>query len=213
MSKHSPLRIILAGSFLMLASCMDSSSPSEIKARQEKAEKKAPEPVSGQTAFFKMYGAAKSWAPDLEGFRCEPIRMNAIPEKDGKFPAWKCAFVSPSKRAMKTYSYSVVEAEGLFKDSFGGPDESFSGSRGQNISFPILALKKDNTEAIEVAKAHKDTVEYLKKNPTVTVITPVLEKTKENSNAAWRIYWGLPSTSNYSILVDATTGTYVKTLR
>ena len=202
---------LLAAALAIHVACFDSSSPSELKARKEKGTTKAaPEPVSGQNAYYKMYGAAKAWAPDVEGYKCEPVRMNALAEKDGRFPAWKCSFVSMSKRAMKTYSYSVIEGEGLFKDVFAGHDESYTGPRGQNVAFPILALKVDSDAAIETAKGKS--AEYIKKNPGA-MITPVLEKTKELGNAVWRIYWGNPATSNYSVMVDASTGEYVKTLR
>lgn len=203
--------ILASASVLVTTACFDSSSPSEIKARQEKAEKKAPEPVSGQNAYYKMYGAAKGWAQDLQGFRCEPIRLAVIAEKEGKFPAWKCAFVSESKRAMKTYTYSVIAADGIYKDTFGGHDESYTGPRGQNVPFPILALKIDSEAAIKTAKEQSGP--YIKKNPDMPV-TPVLEKTKETANAVWRIYWGAnPAMSNYSVLVDASTGEYVRTMR
>jgi len=210
MSKNLLLPVVAAALAIHI-SCLDSSSPSEIKARQEHGEKKAaPEPVSGQNAYYKMYGAAKAWAPDIQGYKCEPVRLTVIADKDGRFPAWKCTFVSESKRAMKTYSFSVVEAEGLFKDVFGGHDESYTGPRGQNVPFPILALKVDTDVAIATAK--KQSAEYMKKNPDM-LLTPVLEKTKEFGNAVWRTYWGNPATSNYSVLVDASTGDYVKTMR
>lgn len=209
MSKNLPLQVA-AAALALHVSCFDSSSPSEIKARKEHGEKKAePEPVTGQVAYYKMYGAAKAWAPDVEGYRCEPVRLEAVPEKDGSFPAWKCTFVSQSKRAMKTYSYSVVEAEGLYKDVFGGHDESYTGPRGQNLPFPILALKVDTDVAI--ATARKESAQYIKKYPDMPV-TPVLEKTKEYGNTVWRIYWGNPATSSYSVLVDASTGDYVRTM-
>ena len=201
--------LALAGALATLLSCFDSSSPSE-KARHDKGEKKVVEPVSGQNAYYKMYGAAKAWAPDIQGFRCEPVRLTELPEKDGRFPAWKCTFVSESKRAKKTYSYSVIAAEGIFKDVFGGHDESYSGPTGQNVPFPILALKTDSDAAIKTAQGQS--AAYMKKNPDLP-LTPVLEKTKEIGNAAWRIYWGNPATSNYSVLVDATTGEYVRTMR
>ncbi len=201
--------LALAGALATLVSCFDSSSPSE-KARHDKGEKKSVEPVSGQNAYYKMYGAAKSWAPDIQGYRCEPIRLEAIPEKDGRFPAWKCTFVSESRKAKKTYSYSVIAAEGIFKDTFGGHDESYSGPTGQNLPFPILALKIDTDVAIKTAQ-HESSA-YMKKNPDLP-LTPVLEKTKETGNAVWRIYWGFPATSNYSVLVDASTGQYQKTMR
>jgi hypothetical protein len=210
MLKSSTLPITAAATLALHVACFDSSSPSEIKARQEKGAKKAAEPVSGQNAYYRMYGLAKGWAPDVQAYQCEPVRMNALPEKDGRFPAWKCSFVSESKRQMKTYSYSVIEGEGLYKDVFAGHDESYSGPRGQNVPFPILALKIDTDAAIETAKGKS--AEYMKKNPDLP-ITPVLEKTKELGNAVWRVYWGNPATSNYSVLVDASTGEYIKTMR
>ena len=70
MSKNLLLPIV-AAVLAIHVSCLDSSSPSEIKARQEHGEKKAvAEPVSGQNAYYKMYGAAKAWAPDIQGYKC-----------------------------------------------------------------------------------------------------------------------------------------------
>src|SRR5260370_24395221 len=39
----------------------------------EKAPEPPPEPVSGSTAFFRMYTAARAWATDLQ-----PLRMNSL---------------------------------------------------------------------------------------------------------------------------------------
>ena len=203
------LPLVVAAALAVHVSCLDSSSPSE-KARKDKGEKKVIEPVSGQNAYYKMYGAAKAWAPDVQAYRCDPVRLNAVADKDGRFPAWKCSFVSESKRAMKTYSYSVIEGEGLFKDVFAGHDESYTGPRGQNLPFPILALKIDTDVAIATAKSKS--AEYIKKFPDMP-LTPILERTKETGDAVWRIYWGNPATSNYSVLVDASTGAYVRTMR
>lgn len=209
MLKTFKLPLVVAAALAVHVSCLDSSSPSE-KARKDKGEKKVIEPVSGQNAYYKMYGAAKAWAPDVQAYRCDPVRLNAVADKDGRFPAWKCSFVSESKRAMKTYSYSVIEGEGLFKDVFAGHDESYTGPRGQNLPFPILALKIDTDVAIATAKSKS--AEYIKKFPDMP-LTPILERTKETGDAVWRIYWGNPATSNYSVLVDASTGAYVRTMR
>ena len=202
------LPLVVAAALAVHVSCLDSSSPSE-KARKDKGEKKVIEPVSGQNAYYRMYGAAKGWAPDVQAYRCDPVRLNAIADKDGRFPAWKCSFVSESKRAMKTYSYSVIEGEGLFKDVFAGHDESYTGPRGQNLPFPILALKIDTDVAIATAKSKS--AEYIKKFPDMP-LTPILERTKETGDAVWRIYWGPPATSNYSVLIDASTGDYIRTM-
>ena len=213
--KNTLLAALLGATFLLVTSCgnvFDSSTPSEIKARENKAKgvKAPPEPVSGQSAFFRMYAQAKTWAPNVQGFKCEPVRLPQIPEKDGKFPAWRCSFVSQEAKVMKTYSYSAIQAEGLFEGVFAGHDESYSGPRGQNMPFPVLALKIDTDAAIKTAiEKSKD---YIKKNPDVPV-TPVLEKTKEDANPVWRVYWGNTiAQSNYSVVVDASTGAYQRTM-
>jgi hypothetical protein len=213
--KNYLLSTLLGVASLFVASCgnvFDSATPSEIKARENKAKgvKPPPEPVSGQSAFFRMYAQAKTWAPNVQGLRCEPVRLPQIPDKDGKFPAWRCSFVSQEAKVMKTFSYSAIQAEGLYEGVFAGHDESYAGPRGRNLPFPILALKIDTDAAIKTAM--EKSKDYMKKNPGA-LITPVLEKTKEDPNPVWRVYWGNTiAQSNYSVVVDASTGAYQRTM-
>jgi hypothetical protein len=191
---------------LLITACGEAPKPAV-----KKQEKKAPEAISGQTAFFRVYTVARTWAQDLEALTMTGIHMNAIPAKEGKFPAWRVTFVSPSKRAAKTYQISAITAEGLNEGIYGANEEPFSGQRGQNSPFPIQALKKDSTLAYEAAM--KEGAAYAKKYPDMP-ISFQLEKIQRFSNPVWRVIWGTSAgTSNYSIYVDATSGEYLVTMR
>jgi hypothetical protein len=178
-----------------------------------KAEKKAkapPQPISAQSAFFRMYGQARVWAQDAQILRLEPIRMDAMKEKDGKWPAWRAQFVSETKRSLKPFSYSVIEAEGVYEGVFGATEEPYSGPRGQNLPFLMQGFKIDSPAALETAL--KKGADYTKKHPDMP-ITMVLEKMKTDGNPTWRVIWGISvATSNHSIYVDATLGNYLRTM-
>ena len=140
----------------------------------------------------------------------ESITLNSMAGKEGFYPAWRLTLVSQSKHQAKSYTFSVVAAEGLYKDVFAGHDEAYTGPRGQTAPFPIQALKIDSDAAYQTAL--KKSADFLKKNPDLPVHM-VLEKVKEFGNPVWRVYWGTTiNTSNYSIYVDASTGDYLKTM-
>lgn len=198
---------LVVTAMLLISACGGSA-----KVTQQKKEKKAPEPISGQKAFFRIYSQARlSWAQDLQGFKLEPVPLASVKEHDGLWPAWRAILVSESKRSMRAYSYSVVAAEGIHEGIFAGPEESYTGPRGQNLPFNIAGFRTDSPEAIEIAK--KNSEKYIKKFPDVP-ITVMLEKTKELPDPAWRVIWGTSAqASNYSVYVDAATGQYMKTMR
>ncbi|MBK5295497.1 MAG: hypothetical protein JJE04_27940 [Acidobacteriia bacterium] len=199
-------RIILPLPALLLAlACSDAP-----KTATKKDPPKPVEPVSGRYAFYQMYGAARSWAQDLQGMQMQSITLNEVKEKDGKYPAWRVTFVSDSKRSAKTFTYSVVTAQGLNKGIYSGSDENYSGPRGQNAAFPMQALKIDSDAAHETAA--KKGADYSKKHPDIP-ITMVLENIKQFPNPVWRVLWGQSiGTSNFSIYVDASTGDYLQTM-
>ncbi len=120
--------------------------------------------------------------------------------------------MSQSRGRARTYTYSVVEAEGnLHKGIFAGLEETYSGPRGQAKPFLAAAVKVDTDKAY--ATALKKSADYVKKNPNMPV-TFLLELTPRHPGPAWRVIWGTSvSTSNYSILVDSATGDYMETLR
>ncbi len=178
-------------------------------------EKKAvapPQPIKGRSALYQMYGSARSWAPDAQILNLHSIDLPEVKKERGKAAAWQVTFVSPQLGRARSYTYSVVEAEGnLHKGVFAGQDEGWSGPRGVQKPFLIAAVKTDSDEVFETAL--KKAADYEKKNPDKN-ISFLLENTNRFPDPAWRVIWGESAgTSNFSIFVDASTGVYLQTMR
>jgi len=171
--------------------------------------KKKAEPVTGQTALYRMYQVARSWAPDAEVLKMNSIHLTEVPAVRGEAGAWQAEFTSASKSAQRTYTYSVVESEGnLHEGVFPGPVDSWAGPATQ--PFVVGGVKVDTDAAYKKALTKAD--EYDVKNSKQT-ISFELGKQESSENPAWRVIWGESAgTSGLSVLVDATTGEYIKTL-
>jgi hypothetical protein len=162
-----------------------------------------------------MYTAARGWAGDVESLRMSSVNLTQVKKLPGKAAAWQATFVSPQRRGARTYSYSVIEAEGnLHKGVFAGLEEGWSGPRGGVKTFPIAALKIDSDAAYETAmKKGKKAAEYTKAHPDMNIVF-LLEQNNKFPQLTWRVIWGESvGTSNYSVFVDATTGEYLETMR
>jgi len=200
------LTALAAVSLLFVCGCSESPQPAE------KKETAPPEPVKGETALYRMFNMARGWAPDLQVLQLHSIDLPDVKRERGKAAAWEATFVSPQSGRKRTYTYSVVEAEGnLHKGVFAGLEETWSGAHGAATPFLIAALKTDSDEVYQTAL--KKAADYEKKNPDKPIAF-LLEKTDQFPNPAWRVIWGESvGTSNFSIFVDASLGTYLRTMR
>lgn len=201
--------ILLFLSILLIALVSCSEAPK--KAQKTKEPAKPAEPVTGRYAFHQMFAAARSWSMDIEALKLNSITLPSVKHVDGKAPAWQVTFVSREKQRAKSWTYSVVEAEGnLHKGVFAGLEETYSGPRGTTKPFLIAALKEDSDHAYKVATSKA--ADYMKKNPDKEIVYQ-LELSGRYPNPAWRVIWGdSVSHSNFSVLVDASTGQYLETL-
>ncbi len=196
---------------MMFSAC--SQAPE--KSAEKKAPEPPPEPVTGKAVFYQMYAAARAWASDLQPLRMNSVNLPQVKAAPGKAAAWQVMFVSPLKHGARSYSYSVVEAEGnLHKGVFAGLEEGWSGPRGVVKPFDVQALKIDSDAAYETAmKKGKKAEEYSKAHPEMN-ISFLLEQNSKFPDLTWRVIWGESvGTSNYSVFVDATTGEYLETMR
>ena len=208
MSKRAQTLLLAAcGAVLLtLAACSSETAP------EKKEAPTPPEPVTGQTALYRMYQVAKNqWAPDAQVLKLDSMHLSEVPEVPGKAAAWEATFTSANLGRARTYTYSVIDEQpNLHKGVFAGNEENFSGSSGVTKPFPIAAVKVDTDAAYETAHAKAEA--YEKKNPG-KLITILLEENNRHPDPAWRIIWGESAgTSNFSIYVDATTGAYLETM-
>ena len=204
-------RICCGALLLMMAACSETPTTT-VKKEPEKVE-----PVTGETALYKMYAMARSWATDAQVLQLMSLHIGEFTQEvPGKAAAWQATFVSLSKSRSRGYSYSVVESLGnLHKGLFAGPEESWTGPRRVAKPFLIAAVKKDSDEAYKTAMSEprSKAADYDKKNPGKP-ITILLEKTNKFPDPAWRVIWGESvGTAAFSVYVDASIGTYLETMR
>jgi hypothetical protein len=187
---------------LMLAGCNSTPTTTVTEAP------KPTEPVTGQSALYKMYQVARSaWSADAQVLTCTSVHLPEVPQVRGKAGAWQATFTSEKLGRKRPYSYSVVESADFHKDVFAGQEEGWSGKEGVESSFTIQAVSIDTTAAYQTALEQAG--EYDKKNPGIH-ISFVLEKTSKFPNPAWRVVWGESvGTSNFSVYVDASTGAFL----
>ena len=200
---------LATASVLALGGCSEATQPAEKKAEAP------PEPVTGRLALYRMYAASRSWASDAEVLRLRSIDRPEVKRERGRAGAWEAYFVSAQLGRARSYTYSVVEAEGnLHLGVFAGLEEGWSGPRAGVKPFLMQALKTDSDAAYETAvKKGKKAPEYIKLHPDMTVMF-LLEQNNKFPQLTWRVIWGeTVGTSNYSVFVDATTGEYLETMR
>ncbi len=196
---------LVAVPLLFVCGCSDSTQPAE------KKETVPPAPVKGQSALYHMFNMARGWSADIQVLELHSINLPDVKRERGKAAAWMATFVSQQAGKKRSYTYSVVEAEGnLHKGVFAGLEETWTGGRGAT-PFLIAAVKTDTDAALETALTKA--VDYEKKNPDKPIAF-VLEKTDQFPDPAWRVIWGESvGTSNFSVFVDSSTGKYLQTMR
>jgi hypothetical protein len=197
------LTIIAAG--LLLAGCSEQPAP-PAAAKKEEAK---PEPVTGQSALFKMYQVARAWAPDAAVLKMDSVRVEGVADQPGKSAGWEAVFTSEQRASSHAFTWYAVDQEPtIHKGVFGGSEESYSGAHGATTPFLIADVKIDTDAALATAKGKEEAFE--KKNPGQPVIY-LLEKSSRFANPAWRVIWGESvSTSGFSVFVDASSGTFLE---
>jgi hypothetical protein len=196
--------------FLLLAGCSETST----KTAEKKKEAEKLEPIGGQSAIYKMYQVARSWAPDAQVLKLNSMMLTEVPDvPKGTAAAWQATFVSANRSQARGYTWSSIEGEGnLHKGVFALNEEGWSGPRGANTPFVMLAIKVDTPDAYKTALANGG-AEFDKKNPG-KAISFLLEKVAKHPNPVWRVIWGESvSQSNFSVYVDASTGDFREKLR
>jgi len=187
---------------LFLSACSDTTST----AVKKEAEK--PQPVTGQTALYRMYQSARAMGPDTQVLNMSSMALTEVPDVPrGKAAAWEANFVSASNSRSRPYTFSIIEIQPtLHKGAFAGPEGGWSGAKGTSGPFDIRAVKIDSDAAYETAL--KQGADYDKKNPNMP-INITLEENNRFPDPVWRIIWGpSASQSNFSVLIDASTGEY-----
>src|ERR1700744_4045373 len=110
-------KLLMAILLAALAGCSSAPTPSTA----EKPQPKAPEAITGSSAFYKCYIAARGWAPDAQPFRVESA---ASKTGDGKAGEWRSGFASPSRRSTQSYIWSNGDVTHSVEDTYSPTNSS-----------------------------------------------------------------------------------------
>lgn len=181
-------------------------------APQPKVVEKPAEPVTGLHALAQMFSAARGWQADALVLRVNSIGAGNIKSQPGRSGVWQGTFVSPTLGQSRTYTFSVSDIStsiraGIFPD----PAATFSARAQTAQPFNINAARKDSDEVYDIALKHAQ--EFLKDHPNDPV-NYQLELNDRAPDPMWRIFWGSSlASSPFSVLVDASSGDFFRTLR
>ena len=194
MMKNLFVAILTAG---FMAGC--SSEPSK-PATSETPKPKAPEAITGSSAFYKCYISARGWAQDAQPYRVESHPEADSKGRDGKAGEWRAGFASPSQHATKFYTW----ANG---DISHGVDDTYSPTNSSTQIFNVQFLKVDADKAFAVAQQHGGG-ELLEKEPDTPVFY-VLDWNRQTNELLWHVIYGTGrDTAKLRVSVNASTGEF-----
>ena len=186
---------------LLLTGCA-SEPPKAIKP----TDAEPPKAITGRSAFYKMFPAARQWSSDAQGIQLKSIALQEVTGPPGTAGAWQAIFVSSTLHKMKTFTWSAVDAPGNLKQGvFQNDQADFTGKLDQALPFFNQALHIDSDEAfkaLDVPPSPGEPINFL------------LEFTGRFPDLTWRVMWGESvGTASKSGFVDASTGKVMEKVR
>jgi hypothetical protein len=199
---------VLIFAFLTLFSAC-SSEPSK-PAEAPKPEVKAPELLTGRSAFQKVYVAARGWQQDARPYRLESTVTSDGNGHDGKWAVWRGSFASPTARSAKSWTWSGSVADGAPERGVNpGIEDSYSPSNSSTQVFDMAFLKVDSDQAFDTAQKHGGD-KILEKAPDTPVFY-VCDWNHNTNELVWHVIYGANRDSaKLTIAVNASTGDFIR---
>jgi hypothetical protein len=206
MRKLTALLMLILAAVLFNACESKKETPQQGETAKPKAE--PPEYETGRLAFQKMYVSARGFAPDVQPFRLQSSYTKGAPVAEGKEGIWHASFASPSKRELKSYTWSGVSGPDMPDRGVShGTEDDYNPSNSSTRVFDLQFLKKDSDEAFKVANEHGGAA-LMKKDPNQPV-NFLLEWNGKNQ-LIWHVIYGESrNTAPLVVDVDASSGLYI----
>lgn len=188
---------------LLLIGC-DESKPNA--GQSETPQKKAAETQTGRFALQKMLPVARLWAADAKPIQLESSTSSESNGQDGKSSYWRAVMGSASRGKSEPFSWSGSPDSGGVDH---GTEDTFNPNNRSSQTWDLAFLKVDTDKAFEVAQGHGGK-ELLEKDPKMP-IKYFLGWNAQSSELDWFvIYGGSTSNAKLTVLVDASTGRFVR---
>ena len=152
-----------------------------------------------------MYTPAHAWAADLVPIGLKSGEVAGVKNADGKAGVWTAIFASPSKRASRTYVYSVADQlPDITKGAKAEGIESWAGPTAAIMPFQTGDFAVDSEAAYKAAAAKA--ADWLKnKDNAAKPIYLSLGAASRFPVPVWYVLFGSEKAGFYE-LVNASTG-------
>ena len=177
-----------------------------------KAPGKESKPVqfeTGRYALQKMLAPARFWSPDAQPVRLESTNLKDSKGHEGKANSWRALFASPGRQRSEPFTWSGMATDDGPRGVDHGVEDSYNPANRSARPFDLNFLKVDTDKAFEVAQEHGGK-QLLEKDPKISVAY-LLDWDVQSGQLRWHvIYGGNESLGKLAVLVDASTGTFLR---
>jgi len=164
---------------------------------------------TGRFALQKMLAPARFWSPDAQPVRLESTNLKGSNGQDGKATFWRALFASPGRQKSEPFTWSGVATEDTPKGVNHGVEDTYNPANRAARPFDLNFLKVDTDKAFEVAQKHGGK-QVLDKDAKVNV-GYLLDWDVQSNQLRWHvIYGGSESTGKLTVLVDASSGEFLR---
>jgi hypothetical protein len=194
---------VLLLSALLLLGCEESKPKN---AQSATPEKKAVETTTGRFALQKMIPVARLWAMDAKPVQLESSTSSDSNGHDGKASYWRAVFGSASRGKSEPFSWSgAPDSRGVDH----GVEDTWNPSNRSTQAWDLAFLKIDTDKAFEVGQEHGGK-QLLEKDPKLPIMYFLGWNAQSNELAWFVIYGGSTSNAKLTVLVDASSGRFLR---
>jgi hypothetical protein len=179
---------------LLLAGCDESTQSVSADKTPQPA---APQLESGRFALQKMIPAARMWSADAQ-----PVML----QSEG---FWRSTFASPGRQKAEPFTWSGMSSADSPRGVNHGTEDTYDAANRSMRPFDLNFLKVDTDKAFAVAQQHGGK-QLMEKDPK-QMVRYLLDFDAMAGQLRWHvIYGGSESTSQLTVLVDASSGVFIR---
>ena len=196
--------------FVIILALLTGCNSNSGTAPAAKPEPKPPELLTGRSAFYKTFIAARNYAADVKPFRIESTPSSESNGQDGKSTIWRASYASAAQRGVKPFFWSGSNAtDAPSRGVSPGNEDVYNPSNASTQVFDPAFLKIDTDQAFTEAQKHGGD-KILDKDPT----TPGLYICDWNHNTnelIWHVIYGTSrETAKLTVAIDASSGAFIR---
>jgi hypothetical protein len=195
---------------LLVVALLTGCNSNPPKPAESKPEPKPPELISGRSAFYKVFIAARNYAADVRPFRVQSTPSPESNGQDGKSAIWTASFASVTQHGVKPFTWSSSNAPDAPTPGISpGNEDVYNPSNASTQVFDPAFLKIDSDQALAVAQKHGGD-KILEKDPATPVIY-ICDWNHNTNQLVWHVIYGSDrDNAKLTVSVNATTGEFIR---